>query len=39
MLKNKKYSKHGFYVDQTEHYEGEFQDGLKSGYGKFSNGH
>lgn len=22
MLQNKKYSKHGFYVDQAEHYEG-----------------
>ena len=37
MVEAGRYARHGFYVDQSEYYEGEFQDGFKHGYGKYNN--
>lgn len=37
MIQGTRYTKNGFYVDNFEYYEGQFEDGFKHGYGKFSN--
>ena len=37
IIENGKYSQNGFYVDQYDHYEGEFKNGGREGYGKYTN--